>query len=195
MMAGANRKPVTPQLRAFVVPHDQRIAQLSGQPFGDAYTNGLLHDTSAVLDSEPPTAAVLAADEIGSRGLDMLARLQVAHYVEGRRIADRSVLVELATELGMSPDVFTQALQRVEGAGTQRHFAESRALLSRLGGHGFPTFALERDGRFELIEVSQYLARPQQWLDWLKTQVPAAAAPEAAMEFGCSPDGCAIPAR
>jgi putative protein-disulfide isomerase len=49
----------------------------------------------AVLDSEPPISAILAADHIASRGLDMLARLQVAHYVEGRRIADRDVLVVL----------------------------------------------------------------------------------------------------
>ncbi|HSV53471.1 MAG TPA: DsbA family protein [Burkholderiaceae bacterium] len=160
MMAGPNRQAVTPQLRAFVAPHDQRIAQLTGQPFGDAYTNGLLRDTSAVLDSEPPTAAVLAAEGAGARGLDMLARLQVAHYVEGRRIADRSVLIELAAELGLVPGTFEQALQRAEGEATQRHIAESRALLAKLGGHGFPTFALERDGRIDLIDIHQYLARP-----------------------------------
>ena len=195
MMAGPSRQAVTPQLRAFVIPHDQRIAQLSAQPFGNAYTNGLLLDTSAVFDSGPPTAAVLAAEEAGSRGLDMLARLQVAHYVEGRRIADRPVLVELAAELGMVRSAFGSALQRVEGEATQRHISESRALLAKLGGHGFPTFALERDGRFELIEISQYLGRPQQWLDWLTAQVPAQAAPAGAADFACAPDGCAIPAR
>jgi putative protein-disulfide isomerase len=193
MMAGPNRQPVTPQLRAYVVEHDRRIAQLSGQPFGDAYTNGLLHDTSAVLDSEPPIAAVLAADDVGARGLDMLARLQVAHYVEGQRVADRAVLIALATELGLGPAAFEQALDRVGGEATQRHMAESRALLARLGGRGFPTFALERDGRMDLIDIGQYLARPQEWQAWLKTQVPVAAASGAATDFGCSPDGCVIP--
>ena len=172
MMAGAQRQAVTPQLRAYVAAHDQRIAQSSGQPFGDAYTNGLLRDTTAMLDSEPPIAAVLAADDVGSRGLDMLARLQVAHYVEGRRIADRDVLVALAGELGLGRTAFEQALDRIEGAATQHHIAESRAMLARLGGRGFPTFALERDGRMELIDISQHLARPQEWQAWLKTQIP-----------------------
>ena len=61
MMTGARRRAVTPQLRAFVAPHDARIAQTSGQPFGVGYLDGLLHDTGAVFDSAPPTAAILAA--------------------------------------------------------------------------------------------------------------------------------------
>ncbi|HSV53085.1 MAG TPA: DsbA family protein [Burkholderiaceae bacterium] len=195
MMAGPNRKAVTPQLRAFVAEHDQRIARSTAQAFGDGYLNGLLRDTSAVLDSEPPIAAILAADDLDSRGLDMLARLQVAHYVEGRRIADRLVLVELATELRLPREPFEQALYRAEGAATQRHIAESRALLAQLGGHGFPTFALERDGRFDLVAMGQYVARPQQWQDWLKAQVPVTDSSEAGMEFGCSPDGCVIPVK
>ena len=66
-------------------------------------------------------------------------------------------------------------------------------MLAQLGGHGFPTFALERDGRLELVDVGQHLGRPQQWQEWLKAQVPASEASEASMEFGCSPDGCVIP--
>ncbi|HSV37070.1 MAG TPA: DsbA family protein [Ramlibacter sp.] len=193
MMAGPNRQRVTAQLRAYVAAHDQRIAQASGQVFGDAYTHGLLLDTSAMLDSEPPIAAVLAADAAGGLGLDMLTRLQVAHYVGGRRIADRAVLITLGEELGLDRSAFEQALQRTEGETTQRHIAESRALLARLGGHGFPTFALERGGRFELIDISAYLARPRQWQAWLKTQVPAAALAGTVAEFGCSPQGCVIP--
>ena len=88
----------------------------------------------------------------------MLARLQVAHYVEGRRIADRAVLVALAAELGLERVTFEQALDRVEGDATQRHIAESRAMLARLGGHGFPTFAFERDGRVDLIDINQLLS-------------------------------------
>ena len=71
MMAGARRQPVTLQLRDFVKPHDLHIAQLSGQPFGEGYRDGLLRDTDAVFDSEPPTAAMLAAEAIAGRGLDI----------------------------------------------------------------------------------------------------------------------------
>ena len=50
----------------------------------------------------------------------MLARLQAAHYVEGRRIADRDVLVALAEELGLEPQAFQQALEQVDGEVTQQ---------------------------------------------------------------------------
>ena len=92
MMTGAQRRPVSAQLRDYVMPHDQRIAEYTGQPFGEAYFEGLLRDTTAVFDSAPPITAVLAAEQLGGRGLELLGRLQTAHYVEGRRISDKDVL-------------------------------------------------------------------------------------------------------
>ncbi len=170
MMAGAARRPVTPDLRAFVMPHDRRIAQLTGQPFGAAYAEGLLCDTSAVLDSGPPIAAVLAADAIAGRGLDMLARLQTAHYVEGRRIADDDVLEQLATELGLEPMAFAKALRAPAGDGVTAHVSETRALMRRLHAQGFPTLAIECDGAYEVVDLGPFLGRPAQWSAWLREQ-------------------------
>jgi putative protein-disulfide isomerase len=190
MMAGPDRRRVTPQFRSFVAHHDQRIAQISGQKFGERYIEGLLRDTSVVLDSEPPISAVLAADQMGSRGLDMLARLQVAHYVEGRRIADRSVLLSVAADLGLAAPIFEKTLAQVEGEPTQRHIRESRALLERVGAQGFPTFALESDGRLTVIDVSAHFGHPQQWHAWLRTQVNALAPSPAGSQFVCSAEAC-----
>jgi putative protein-disulfide isomerase len=175
MMTGPDRRRVTAQLRSFVVHHDKRIAQISGQKFGECYTEGLLRDTSVVLDSEPPISAVLAADQMASRGLDMLARLQVAHYVEGRRIADRAVLICVAAELGLEAPIFRKTLGQFEGEPTQRHIRESRVLFERVGSRGFPTFALEADGRLSVIDVSAHFGHPRQWQAWLRTQanIPA----------------------
>lgn len=68
MMAGDNRRNIDDEWRRHVLPHDKRIAQLTGQPFGEAYFNGLLHDTTAVLDSEQPITAILAAEALGGHG-------------------------------------------------------------------------------------------------------------------------------
>ena len=95
MLTGSNRRQITAQWRDYVIPHDRRIAKLTGQPFGERYFEDLLRDSTAVLDSEPPTTAILAAEEISGYGLDMLHRVQHAHYAEGRRIADHDVLSEL----------------------------------------------------------------------------------------------------
>jgi putative protein-disulfide isomerase len=164
MMTGANRRPITPQWRDYVMPHDRRIAQLSGQPFGEAYFEGLLRDTTAAMDSEPPTSAILAAEALGGRGLDLLQRLQRAHYVEGLRIADSSVLRELAADIGLDGPAFASAALAHAGEPTREHFAESRALLARMGASGFPSFALAHGGgRLERIDASPWVGRPEAW--------------------------------
>ncbi len=171
MLTGNNRRPITPEFRAYVEHHDAQIARLSGQPFGEAYRHDLLQDTSVVLDSEPPIAAVLAAETLAGRGLDLLARLQTAHYVEGRRIAEEMVLLQLATEIGLDPLAFSNALGKSRGEVTHQHIHESRALLARFGGHGFPTFALEHNSRIQTIGFDEHLGRPREWQEWLHAQV------------------------
>jgi len=191
MMAGRNRQHVSPQLRGYVMPHDRRIAQLTGQPFGEAYFEGLLRDETTLFDSEPPITAVLAADAVAGQGLDLLARLQRAHYVEGRRIADAPVLHELATEIGLERVAFARAFEQASGEPTQAHIAASRALLARIGG-GFPTFALEREGRLEIVDIGPHLGHSDTWKAWLRAHLPAATASSTGPAFRCSLDGCAI---
>jgi putative protein-disulfide isomerase len=181
MMAGSARQQVTPQLRAYIVPADQRITQMTGQPFGAAWHDGLLADASTVLDSGPPTTAMLAAAQLGTaearvgRDLDLLARMQQAQYVEGRRLADPAVLRALAADIGLDSAAFAQAYEALAGAATDAHINESRRLLARLGGRGFPTFALERDGQWAVVDTGAWLGRAGPWGEWLAAQVGVAA--------------------
>ena len=191
MMAGAQRRQITPQWRGYVMPHDQRIAQITGQPFGEAYFEGLLRDTSAVMDSAPPTTAILAAEEIAERGLDMLHRLQHAHYAEGRRIADHEVLEAVAKELGFDATAFNAAYERLCGPATERHFQDSRQWLARIRGQGFPTFALEREGQLEAVDIGGFLGRPAAWADFLRGSLAGVAAADEVVGL-CGPDSCEI---
>lgn len=184
MMTGANRQKVSVQLRNYVMPHDRRIAEYTGQPFGEAYFEGLLRDEEAVFDSAPPTAAVLAAEQLEGRGLALLERLQTAHYVEGRRIADETVLLELANSIGFGAEVFRRSFIEVD---VQAHFVASRALLAKVGGQGFPTLALERDGRLTLIDIGPWLGKPEAFAQWLKQATPLHDSAPAAV---CGLDGC-----
>ncbi|MEQ1580206.1 MAG: DsbA family protein [Steroidobacteraceae bacterium] len=163
MMAGRARQQVTPQLRDYVLHHDQRIAQMSGQPFGEAYKNGLLRDTTAVFDSEPPTTAILAAEQLGSRGLDILKRIQHAHFIEGRKVADESVLRALAVDIGLEGTEFDLAYASLAGGSTQEHINDSRSLLGKVGGQGFPTFALVHHQQLSVLEFGRYLGHPDEW--------------------------------
>lgn len=192
MMTGARRQAVTPQLRDFVKPHDARIAQLSGQRFGQAYLDGLLCDTNAVFDSAPPTAAMLAAETIAGRGLDMLAHLQVEHYVEGRRIADRAVLIDIAATLGLDATTFEQALDRQSGEAVKVHINETRRFMAQVGAQGFPTFVLETRQGLQIVDFAGYLGRPQDFQDWLRSQTGSAASFHTAEACGCGANGCAF---
>ncbi|VVQ32146.1 hypothetical protein PS943_02719 [Pseudomonas fluorescens] len=186
MMTGANRQTVSPQLRNYVIPHDRRIAEYTGQPFGEAYFEGLLRDETAVFDSAPPIAAVLAAEQIAGRGLELLGRLQSAHYEEGRRIADEAVLLELAKDIGLEPQAFQAAFKAAE---TDRHIKDSRARLAKVGGQGFPTFALEHNGQFTLVDISPWLGKPQAFAAWLSQSLPAQASSSELQ--ACGLNGCA----
>ena len=185
MMTGANRQNVSPQLRNYVMPHDRRIAEYTGQPFGEAYFEGLLRDHTAVFDSAPPIAAVLAAEQIDGRGLQLLGRLQTAHYVEGRRIADKAVLLELAGAEGYDHKTFLDAFLRAD---TDRHIQASRRLLAEVGGQGFPTFALEQAGQFTLIDISPWLGKPEAFAEWLRQTNPDAQSADGIAV--CRLDGC-----
>ncbi|WP_160105355.1 DsbA family protein [Pseudomonas izuensis] len=186
MMSGTNRQIVSAQLRDYVMPHDRRIAEYTGQPFGVAYFEGLLRDHTAVFDSTPPIAAVLAAEQMAGRGLELLGRLQAAHYVEGRRIADEAVLFELAHGIGLQPQAFEVAYNAVD---TEAHIKDSRALLGKVGGQGFPTFALEHDGQFTLIDIGPWLGKPQDFAAWLSQSLPAQTSSASAQMCGLT--GCA----
>lgn len=194
MMAGSNRRKITEQWREYVTPHDRRIAELTGQPFGEAYFDGLLRDTGAIMDSAPPTTAILAAEHLAGRGLDMLHRLQKAHYAEGQRIADTAVLRALATELGLDPALFAEAYASLEGQATEQHFADSRAWLARAGADGFPTLALETaDGMLARLDVGAWLGQPVAWASHLRELVPMPTdVTQAPVNPTCSIDGCAI---
>ncbi|WP_035558391.1 DsbA family protein [Burkholderia sp. 9120] len=200
MLAGSQRRRVTPQWRDYVMPHDRRIADLTGQPFGAGYFDDLLRDERAVMDSEPPITAALAAEAVAGRGLDMIHRQQRAHYQEGKRISDAAVLHELAVEIGLPADAFRAAFAQLSGASTQQHIDASRRLLDDVGGHGFPTFALEdAHGRVGVVDIRAYLGRPVEWarelarLTGASMGASASATASSAPESGpsCDIDGCA----
>ncbi len=164
MMMGPNRQPAS-ALRQFVLAHDARMSQMTGQPIGAAYRDVFLNDPTAMFDSEPPIVAILAAEESG-KGLRMLERIQLARFVEGRHTARPAVLRELAEELRIAD--FDAGYQRWSGAKTMEHIEASRALLHKVGGQGFPTFVPEADGKLRMLESASYLGRVEPWRAMLR---------------------------
>ncbi|WP_230411758.1 DsbA family protein [Denitromonas iodatirespirans] len=179
MMSGARRRPVDAALRAYVSVHDQRIAALTGQPFGDAYVNGLLCDNTAVLDSTPPIQAILAAELAGVAPLTMLARLQQAHYVAGERIADAAVLRRIAADLGLDAADF-EAKMHQAAAQVAPHIEATQRDMARLGLRGYPSVVLARDGSLRVIDISAHLGDPAGFADAVRTGLDTPNATDAA---------------
>jgi putative protein-disulfide isomerase len=157
--------------RLYIRQADQRIAQMSGQRFGEAYHDGLLLDPTMVLDSRPTIAAVLAAQELDrDKGLAMLKAIQHAHYEHGRRVVEHDVLCDIAVEIGLDRDAFAAALRRVP---VDEHIAASRRLMEQVGAHGFPTFVLQIGGDWYPVPHNRFASSPAQLGDWLAGQIEA----------------------
>ena len=169
MMTDARRRQITADWRDYVLPHDERIAQMTGQVFGDAYKDGLLNEVGAWLDSAPPTTAILAAQQLTSQGLAMLEAIQSAHYVRGLHISEAPVLTDLAAELGLERAAFDAAYQQLQGMATQQHIDQSRRMLQASGAQGFPTLLVQRsaDDALQRIDVSDWLGQPAAFADAL----------------------------
>lgn len=155
---GSRRQPMGEALRDYVRPHDQRIEALTGQHFGERYFNELLLREGSLLDSEQPIRAVLAVTALGGDGLAMLHRIQQSHYRDGLWIGEPAFLATLAAEQGIAADAFQQAYLQ---APLLPHLAASQGWMQRLGGQGYPTLGIEREGKLERIEINQYLGEPE----------------------------------
>ncbi|WP_338524573.1 DsbA family protein [Pseudomonas batumici] len=160
MLSGDRSKIMSSEWRDFVRPHEARITAFSKQTFSDAYVQGVLEHENVRLDSSPPIAAMLTAQHLSGRGIEMLKRLQTAYYQEGRAIADRAVIAEIASELGFKPDVFMETMDSVTTSTLQGHIQQSNELLETLHARGFPAFALEIEGQMEVLPMGHYLSRP-----------------------------------
>jgi len=152
-------------MRRYIQQADARIAAVSGQPFGDAYLDGLLLDPTLVLHSRPTIAAVLAAQALDARkATAMLRGIQHAHYEEGRRVVEPGVLSDIAAGCGLGREAFAAVLGQVP---VDEHIEETRRLMGVVGSNGFPTFVLELDGALHAVPHQRFASDPQGFGDWL----------------------------
>jgi putative protein-disulfide isomerase len=160
--------------RRYIQQADARIAKMTGQPYGDSYLNGLLLDPSMVLESRPPTAAILAAQSLDSaKGLAMLKGIQHAHYEYGLRVVDPAVLVAVAAELGLDREKFVAAMGE---APVDEHIRQSQRLMGELGAQGFPFFALQIGDDWYPVPHGRFASSPAGFREWLTGQVQSLSA-------------------
>ena len=148
LFAGAGARRMDAQFATYAWANDQRIQQLTGQPFMQAYRDQILGAEGGRFDSAPATLALTAvAQTAPERELDALHALQHARYVDGRDNADPAVIAEVLRALGLqqaaalalSPDT---ALLRANAERT----ATAQATLRAVGARGVPQLVVTGQG-------------------------------------------------
>lgn len=159
------------QTRRYIREADARVGQMSGQPYGEAYLNGLLFDPELVLESRPVIAAVLAAQELDAdQALPMLRAIQHAHYERGRHVVRDATLREVAAEIGLDVAEFERARK---AALVDEHIAESQELMNNVGAQGFPTFVLQIGDEWIAVPHGRFASTPGKFAEWLEGQLRA----------------------
>jgi len=127
----------------YQVPLEQAV-EMNRQMTAMAASVGLDYDLDAIQLGNSFDAHRLAkmAEEAGMGGQAAEA-LFAAYFTEGRRLSDRSVLVDIGTSLGLDPDEVTSMLE------SDRYVEDVRAdeaMAQEAGFSGVPTYVI--DGRF-----------------------------------------------
>src|SRR5687767_15868655 len=157
--------------RRYIAQADARVGQISGQPYGELYLNGLLFDPELVLESRPVIAAVLAAQSLDpSQALPMLRGIQHAHYERGEHVVRDATLKKVAAEVGLDATAFEQALQKVA---VDEHIASSQELMNNVGAQGFPTFVLQIGDEWFAVPHGRFASTPGKFAEWLDSQLRA----------------------
>jgi len=124
------------------------------------------------LESRPTTAAVLAAESIeASKGLEMLRGIQHAHYERGLRVVEPDVLRQIASEIGIEPQAFEQALAGVDAGA---HISNTKRFMHQIGSQGFPTFVLQIGEQWFAVPNRQFAADAEGFARWLEQMLEQA---------------------
>lgn len=159
LFAGEGVRPLTAEFASYIWSADQRVAAMSGLPFGDAYRQNVLVPGS-LLDSGPATKALtLVRREKPELERAFLRRVQKGRWVEGRDMTDPAVLGVLAAEFGFDSAAFAALVAGDEAlAGEAAARIETgRRLMSGLGLSGVPALLTPVGQQVQLIGTRELL--------------------------------------
>lgn len=167
MLTGHNRVKIDDQWRQFLLDTDKQIAGITGQTFGDNY-HQMLQQNDVILDSLPPITAIITADKLANKGLAMLNAIQTAHYIDGLRVSDENILLQLAQQIELDKQLFQQTFAINKDEPTNKHIQSSRTLLHQVARAGFPTLIAQYNENLMVINLDKYFTQPQLWQNYLE---------------------------
>lgn len=153
LFAGRGARALDADFAVYAWSNDQRIQQLTGQRFTEAYRTQVLGGSGRRFDSTATTLALSAvALTAPEREMDTLKRLQEARYVAGLDTAEVPVVATLLRDggLGAAADrlvALDADLLATHTARTQ----QAQALMSAVGAQGVPALVVSRPTGHRLL--------------------------------------------
>ncbi|MFN6934183.1 MAG: DsbA family protein [Tsuneonella sp.] len=139
LFAGRGARAMDSAFAAFAWRNDERIAEMTDQPFSAAYRDQVL-GMPGRFDSGPATLALTAvALTAADREAEALLAIQATRFVQGRDVTDLAVLAETLRRLGL-----VEAAQRLAQSDAalrtacEARIEQGQAALRRFGANGVP---------------------------------------------------------
>lgn len=142
--------------------NDQRIAQLTGQPFSERYREKVLGDRTQHFDSGPATLALMAVVLTQPEGeLAALKAIQAARYVEGLDVSSPKVLRQLLEAQGLkaAAEMFG-AMPAQLLSGNSARIAAAQEMMRRFGLRGVPALILDDGQRKRPLDANLMFGSP-----------------------------------
>ena len=148
----------------YVMEADQRIQELSGQTFSQAYRDKLFYRNYLIFDSWPTAKAtqiVRRYDE--SKVLPFFEAMQRARFTDGKVITDASVLCQLAESIGLQADQFHKNFHYDPDIDKEAREEQQKAiaLMNQVMVNGVPCLLLQQDDHIMRIHHEPFLNNPQ----------------------------------
>jgi putative protein-disulfide isomerase len=154
-LAPDSNEPMSEATRNMVRQNWQRIEQAIP---GVLFNYDFWDDCEPRRATYPACRAVIAARQQGDDFDDLMtSQIHRAYYQQARNPSDDSTLIELAVEIGLDQQTFSDDLAANE---TQQSLLQEINLSRSLGVDGFPSLVMECNGRYELIHTNYTEADP-----------------------------------
>jgi len=106
MMVDTGVKPIA-DMEDYIASAIPRVEQMTGSKFGDPFKLHLLRSRTTLLDSEPPSRALITFRTFRyDDAISFAHALQKAHFFHGRDYNDPALYEELASSFGLDPEAF-----------------------------------------------------------------------------------------
>lgn len=148
MITDERVKPAS-SMHAYISGAYERVETTSGVRFGEAYLKQLIPSDSIMLNSEPPSRALLTFRSFHfERAVEFAHALQEQHFAHGRDYNDESLYSDLAVSFQIDPEAF---MTRYYDERMKQNVQQEFAWVRESGVQGFPTVVYRSDQKYFML--------------------------------------------